>query len=157
MEMTNLISNIFSNKNIQLNNNDAVGILSRSNLLAKTDELKTELEALADNILASKSFTNKLNNSMMLALFDNQKSFALVVDYETVMEWLHDYLHINHKQEEPILDYKFKYANNSFQRTFQYIIIEKLKNKLLSKGFKVNIMEQTVDDSKSKFLFDVAL
>lgn len=156
MELTQL----FNNKNIRLNHNDAASILSRKDLLAQSEDLKKELTIMANNVLDSKIFTTKLNDSMMLAVFDGQKTLSLIVDYATVMKWLDDYLKINNHNEELVLNKKFQYANLAIQQSFLFIMIDVLKNKLVRKGFPVNILEK-VDESGikrlSKFIVNVQL
>lgn len=154
------LTQFFNNKNIRLNCNDVASILSRKDLLAQSEDLKKELTIMANNVLDSKTFTTKLNDSMMLAVFDGQKTLSLIVDYSTVMKWLDDYLKINNHNEELVLNKKFQYANLAIQQSFLFIVIDALKNKLVRKGFPVNILEK-VDESGikrlSKFIVNIQL
>lgn len=154
------LTQFFNNKNICLNRNDTASILSRKDLLAQSEDLKKELTIMANNVLDSKTFTTKLNDSMMLAVFDGQKTLSLIVDYAAVMKWLDDYLKINNHNEELVLNKKFQYANLAIQQSFLFIMIDVLKNKLVRKGFPVNILEK-VDESGikrlSKFIVNVQL
>lgn len=154
------LAQVFSTKNLQLNRNDTVSMLSREDLLAQKHDVHKELKVLANDILESKAFANKMNDALMLATFDDQKVLSLVVDFPTIMEWLDDYLHISHRKEELVLNKKFQYANAAFQRSFLFTMIDALRIKLLRKGFKVVINEQVAKHGINefpKFIVDVQL
>lgn len=154
------LTQVFSTKNLQLNRNDTVSMLSREDLLTQTHDVHKELKVLANDILESKAFADKMNDALMLAIFDDQKVLSLIVDFPTIMEWLDDYLHISHRKEELVLNKKFQYANVAFQRSFLFTMIDALRIKLLRKGFKVVINEQVAKHGINefpKFVVDVQL